>query len=437
MKRQYLSSIVILAFLVASGLVGSALAQSQPDPTEQRQTVEAAVEALFTASAHPSIHLTETVQAAFQEAIIASATARAGQLAQTPGMTSIVELTYTPTSTPLATDPGAVMTMTDAARLLLSRTPPSDENIPQGLGDNAQAQTFLVNGGEFQMGTTPQEIVEAVRLCVDEQAGNCAMSMAEDSAPQHSVSVDSFALEVYEVTNRQYTAFLNVLGTESHLHGCDGFACVQTRTENENSVIFQENGYYLVPGNLANYPVAGVTWYGAFAYCRSIGRRLPTEAEWEYAARGVDGRIYPWGNTWDPAFARTSISPDPEVVGAYPVGSFFIGASPFGIQDMAGNVAEWVSDWYDPVYYASASANGDNPTGPESGEEKVIRGGSWDAKPFFARTMHRQSLPPTQTGLWVGFRCADDAEGVSGTSTPFPTNTTTARALTVTPSPTP
>jgi iron(II)-dependent oxidoreductase len=160
-----------------------------------------------------------------------------------------------------------------------------------------------------------------------------------------------------------------------------------------------------------------VTWYGAKAFCEAVGGRLPTEAEWEYAARGTDGRIYPWGNTWDPLNARTSV-PVTTNVGPVGIDSYPSGISPFGLYDMAGNVAEWVSDWYDPAYYSKPEASGTDPVGPAAGSQKVVRGGSWDSKPFFARSVHRQSLDPTSATNGTGFRCATNAPAVIPTLTP-------------------
>jgi iron(II)-dependent oxidoreductase len=186
--------------------------------------------------------------------------------------------------------------------------------------------------------------------------------------------------------------------------------------------VFNEDTYEIT-APIGNQPVTGVTWYGAQAYCEAIGRRLPTEAEWEFAARGVTGYIYPWGNQWDAAFAKTSIPVTGEV-GALPVGSYRSGASMFGLMDMAGNVAEWVQDWYDPSYYQQLGASGENPTGAAAGVEKVIRGGSWDAKPFFARSVHRQSREPHTSGAWLGFRCAaDKTDQIVLTISPAPTRT--------------
>jgi sulfatase modifying factor 1 len=408
-------SLSLFGLLLAASLVFSpALAQSDGIP--EQQTVEAAVQGLFTATAQAEAYSTLglTVEVAFQAAQTATAEAGTGD-------------TASPTETP----PGLnEMTMTDAARILTATQVGATtatavlDMIPLTLRDALTELVFINAGQPFEMGTTPQEVQAAVDQCVNIEGGNCILAFGEDSFPPHSVTVSPFQIERTEVTYAQYLAFLNLLGAGSHLTGCDGQMCAVTQAEDENSSIAFDGFNYNIVAVIENLPVTGVTWHGAKAYCEAVGRRLPTEAEWEFAARGYTGFIYPWGNNWDPALAKTSVPPGQP--GALPVGSFIGGASPWGILDMAGNVAEWVNDWYLPEYYQTEGASGLNPTGPAAGTERVIRGGSWDAKPFFARTVHRQSAPPTTTGSWLGFRCAADAAIVDGTfvaPSPIPTST--------------
>ncbi len=297
----------------------------------------------------------------------------------------------------------------------LTPTPAPGSGNPAVLAalEGLLTELLPVAGGTFIMGTTPGEVLAAVQDCVAD-GGNCELAFGEDSSPPHSVTLNAFRMERTEVTYARYLAFLNALGPRSHLDGCDGQACLATLNETDLSNVTFDSVTYRIPGVLANRPVAGVTWFGARAYCEAIGRRLPSEAEWERAARSNDDRIFPWGNLRDVALANTSSRVDrtAQQRGADPVGSYPAGA--YGLQDMAGNVAEWVADWYSPVYYRQAEAGGLNPTGPSVGSEKVLRGGSWDARIFFARSPHRQSLAPDQQAFYVGFRCAADVAGPEG-----------------------
>ncbi len=395
-KRVILSGLVVLATLAGLPAISPSAAQS--NPTANPATIEALVQQRFDATSAFAAFgdLKVTVDAAF--ALAQTATAAA----PTPAATATASI---PTPTPIAPTNPSVALDSDWVSI------PAIEN--------------------FQMGTTFAEIAQAVNQCTIDEQGNCSVDMAQDSLPAHTVKLAAFQIQRSEVTADQYAAFLNASGPGSHVNGCEVSPCVLTRTEDENSLItFDGNAYTSLGGAL---PIYKVTWYGAKAYCEAAGGRLPTEAEWEYAARGSDGRVYPWGNTWDPLNARTSIPVTTEV-GPLPINSHPSGISPFGLYDMAGNVAEWISDWYDPAFYNTPAAIAPNPTGPVIGTEKVIRGGSWDAKPFFARSIHRQSLAPASTGSWIGFRCAADASAVLSTSSPpiVPTQVLTEQAAQVT-----
>jgi formylglycine-generating enzyme required for sulfatase activity len=220
-----------------------------------------------------------------------------------------------------------------------------------------------------------------------------------DEKPQHTVYLDAFWIDRVEVANARYVRFLNALG--EHAGACGGHDCAESQVEDKRSHIVRQEGRYVVELGFDDHPATQVTWYGADAYCRWAGVRLPTEAEWEKAARGVDGRPYPWGSE-----AATCSKAQYGDCGAttLPTGSRLAGASPYGLLDMAGNVWEWVADWYDPAYYASSP--GLNPPGPTAGERKVFRGGSWGYPPAFLRATDRARNRPTYAGFNVGFRCA-------------------------------
>jgi formylglycine-generating enzyme required for sulfatase activity len=294
----------------------------------------------------------------------------------------------------------------------------TSQNATVGSGDlfaqlvGMSSEAVPVAGGTFEMGTTAAEVSAAVQECLagyGGDPGNCNVSFGEDSYPQHSVTVSAFNMEVTEVSYAQFLAFMNALGPGSHRNGCGGFACMQTRNESETSNIQFDSANYSVPLVISDFPVTNVTWYGAKAYCEAVGRRLPTEAEWERAARGPNNYIYPWGSAWDGTRASTSRPADGTERTPVQVFALPTGASDFGTLNMAGNVAEWVSDWYDSRFYGRPEATIPDPTGPVSGTEKVARGGSWDAVPFFARSVHRQNWDPLQPTAWIGFRCVEDA----------------------------
>jgi formylglycine-generating enzyme required for sulfatase activity len=243
-------------------------------------------------------------------------------------------------------------------------------------------EMIYVPAGEFLMGSTAADL-----------------KAADDEKPQHTVYLDAFWIDRTEVTNAQYVQFLNALG--EYRGACEEHDCAQTKREDEDSHILRQDGQYLVESGFEDHPVISVTWYGALAYCEWAGARLPTEAEWEKAARGTEGHIYPWGsNAPDCNKAQYGDCSGSTM----PVGTRLAGASPYGALDMVGNVWEWVADWYDAAYYGSSPA--ENPRGPNSGEHKVFRGGSWGYPPAFIRTSERARNHPAYTGFNLGFRCA-------------------------------
>jgi sulfatase modifying factor 1 len=213
--------------------------------------------------------------------------------------------------------------------------------------------------------------------------------------PAHVVYLDAFYIDRYEVVYADYVRFLNAMG--AHELACDGFHCAYVCRPDEGSGcdILLKDGEYLVRPGFENLPMGDATWYGAAAYCTWQGKRLPTEAEWEKAARGTDGRLYPWGNEWDPRGATDILKP-------HAIGSQAINIGPYGVYDMLGNATEWMADWYAQDYYAYSPSR--NPTGPMAGEYKAVRS---QPGPGFALPSRYYRDP---THLYGGFRCAYSSE---------------------------
>lgn len=244
----------------------------------------------------------------------------------------------------------------------------------------AKDEMVLVPAGEFLMGSDKK---------VDRLAYRSEL-------PQRMVYLDAFEIDKYEVTNLQYLKF--VLANDRKPQ-------IDWRYDGGN---FQET--------MAHHPIMHVSWYDANAFCKWAGKRLPTEAEWEKAARGEDGRINPWGNQsaglTRANFGRTGLSGPvrdrPERLLLYPplisVDKYENAVSPYGVFQMMGNVAEWVADWYDQDYYKVAPNR--NPKGPETGTQKAFRGGGWMDSTTTMRAAMRNGTDPNTKINWMGFRCA-------------------------------
>ena len=219
-----------------------------------------------------------------------------------------------------------------------------------------------------------------------------------DEQPVHNVSLTEYYIDKHEVTNTKFARFLSA-GNDSYY---------DTKME-----IIPSEDIYIAQLNYENHPVVYIDWYGAKAYCEWEGKRLPTEAEWEMAARGTDGRTYPWGDGIDGTRANFWDSGDPYDNETTPAGyynGFNNGTkdspSPFGAYDMSGNAWEWVSDWYDSSYYSYSLSI--NPQGPGSGNYRIVRGGSWVFNSNNLRTAYRYSLDPSGKFSYTGFRCVRD-----------------------------
>ena len=239
----------------------------------------------------------------------------------------------------------------------------------------AEPEMLFIPAGTFTMGSD------------DERFPN--------EAPAHNIYLDAYYIGKTEVTNAEYYQFWLADGGDESEH-----------TPVSYGETFGE--WPAIAKTKPNYPVVGVSWNDAVAYAAWIGKRLPTEAEWEKAARGTDARRWPWGaqfsqpvkaNVWHAKDGFKHLAP----VGHYPTG-----ASPYGALDMAGNVWEWTADWYSDTYYHRSE--GRNPKGPEAGSRRVVRGGSWLNPARLSRCATRIGQYPKSGTSFIGFRLAADAD---------------------------
>ncbi len=249
------------------------------------------------------------------------------------------------------------------------------------------------------------------------QMGSASEGALPDVKPQHAVYLDAYWMDQTEVTNKQFMSFVEATGYRT------------TAEEIGQSWVFELGNWREAEGvnwrhprgqntdleGRGDHPVIHISWQDARAYCEWAGRRLPTEAEWEKAAGGTELIQYPWGdqpadgkraNFADQALSAkwSNMDVDDGFARTAPVASYEEGASPYGVHDMAGNVYEWVQDWYQWDYYARSPYR--NPTGPESGKHRSVRGASWVSKASNYAVYSRVSLPPQYTIQDTGFRCA-------------------------------
>jgi formylglycine-generating enzyme required for sulfatase activity len=244
----------------------------------------------------------------------------------------------------------------------------------------------LIPAGEFIMGSTPEDIAAATRM--DKDGEQFAL---RHETPQFSAALPAYYIGVYAVTNAQFARFVD--------------DARPTPKELETWLPWPDR--LRAPG-FEQHPVINVSWFGADAYCRWAGLRLPTEIEWEKAARGTDGRLFPWGNDWQPTWLRWwSNRPRHETTA--PVDAFPEGRSPYGLYQMAGNVEEWCADWYQPDVY-QRYATGDLHL-PAHGIGRGARGGNCYRrnKLEFRCAMRRANPPALVNILYTGLRCACDA----------------------------
>ena len=272
----------------------------------------------------------------------------------------------------------------------------------------------LVPAGEFIMGTSQAQLQRIVQGRRDADA---LREVFAHEQPQHRVYLDSFYIDKYEVTNKQFKKFVDSTGyvTDAEKQGW-GYLW-----EGSNEWPRPEGASWRAPHGHGssirrkdNYPVVQVSYNDALAYLEWAEKRLPTEAEWEKAARGIDDRLYPWGNQWDPTRLNSWEAGPHKTT---PVGSYPKGVSPYGAYDMVGNVWEWVFDWYHPKYYRT-SQEWSNPTGPAEGKHRVLRGACWLNEKHVTRCAHRDNyvtVPDFRIHLG-GFRGVVSANRFEGES---------------------
>ena len=214
-----------------------------------------------------------------------------------------------------------------------------------------------------------------------------------DERPNHEVFVDGFYMDIYETTNGRYLEFVTETGHRVPQHPTDS-----TRG------LWQGN---MMPASVTNLPVINVDWFDAEAYCRWAGKRLPTEAEWEKAAKGDNDWRFAWGDieptTEHANFNQIGWRGESTLA---QVGGYEKGKSPYGVYDVAGNVWEWVSDWYQVDYYAQSPTH--NPQGPETGKYKALRSSGWQGETPQMRVFTRIKSLPNDRNNSTGFRCAQD-----------------------------
>lgn len=254
----------------------------------------------------------------------------------------------------------------DTPTRVTTMTVPDSSTLPStNIGSPVESEGMMyIPSGEFLMGSETGEINEF---------------------PVHKVYLDAYWIDKYEVTNATYKRCV------------DEGKC--SPPSDGSAYLIQSN--YGIP-EFNDYPVIYVNWNMAKTYCEWRGDRLPTEAEWEKAARGIDQRTYPWGESIDCAranFGNCLSSPTK-------VGSYFQGISPYGVHDMSGNAWEWVNDWYDEKYYQYSPSS--NPQGPAFGEHHILRGGAWHLSDYYVRITSRNSDENAVLSAYFGFRCARD-----------------------------
>lgn len=312
-------------------------------------------------------------------------TQTAATIALLPTITPSPITTLIPTITTLMPTPSTTTTRTPTdSTLILTMIPVTP--VTQ-VSDKDGMTLLYVPASEFKMGAASS----------DTQAN-------ADEKPQHTVYLDAFWIDQTEVTNAMFKKFIDATSykTDAEKQGSGYVFDVTTQLWSDtNGANWQHpRGPSSNLNGLENHPVVQVSWNDAKAYCQWAGGDLPTEAQWEKAARGTDGRLYPWGNDTPD---KTRLNYNLEVWDTTSVGIYPTGTSPYGALDMAGNVWEWVRDWYDGKYYGSPLAR--NPENTTESGVRVLRGGSWFYGASDVRASNRFSNVPVIRYINYGFRC--------------------------------
>ncbi|MCH9626650.1 MAG: Serine/threonine-protein kinase Pkn1 [Chlamydiales bacterium] len=301
------------------------------------------------------------------------------RIAPTPKEATVVESKDIAEATPPAMTPPRDESYSQQLSSMLNRDPVVTEYQPEVKESQniepLQTEMIVIQGGEFFRGSNQG---------------------SRDEMPHHRILVDSFALDVHPVTNEQFARFLEFMGGEKDSHYNDLIRLKDARLHRTGGKLSIESGY-------AKHPVVGVTWYGAVAYARWVGKRLPTEAEWEIAARGgMDVGLYTTGENIEKSQANFFSSDTTKVMSYAP--------NVYGLYDMAGNVYEWCQDWYGYNYYEASEQEPSNPKGPLQGVYRVLRGGCWKSLKEDMRSSHRHRNNPGTVNSTYGFRCAANVQ---------------------------
>jgi serine/threonine protein kinase len=306
--------------------------------------------------------------------------------------------TSTSTSLPSATSiPPALPTATSIPTALPT---PTAVPLEPFIYDSRGVPMQLIPADSFTMGGDADIGYQACQELYINNTDSCARRQFEDANTLHTVILGNYYMDIFEVTNRRYADCVSA-----------GYCSQPARSISETRPEYYGNSTF------NEYPVIYLTWAQAESYCEWRGGRLPTEAEWERAAHGSDGRTYPWGNSFDGSalnfcdsscasldnFDWANLAYNDGYVDTAPVGNYSGGASPYGIYDLSGNVWEWIYDWYERSYYSYS--DNDNPMGPPAGTGRVVRGGSWSNSGYVGITYYRDFEDPNGAYNNIGMRC--------------------------------